>query len=81
MVASLLQAAQKIVHLFGDRTQTELELLLVLHHARSLVAQMLQGGGQVDLLHALRQTVQYQVDETVGARTIAAVRTVHDDRR
>lgn len=42
---------------------------------------MLQGGGQVDLLHTLRQTVQYHIDQAVGACTVTAVRTVHYDRR
>lgn len=59
--------------------QAELELLLGLHHVGALVADVLQRGGDVDLLGALRHAVQHHVDEAVGAGAAGAVTAVHHD--
>lgn len=73
----------KKIHLFGEfrraYLQAELELLLGLHHAGALVADVLQRGGDVDLLGALRHAVQHHVDEAVGAGAAGAVTAVHHD--
>lgn len=74
------QGLEDGVHLFGHGHQHQLELRLRAHHAAPLVADVLQGGGDVDLLGALGHSVQHHVHQAVGARATGAVAAVHHDR-
>lgn len=64
------------MYLLSDGHQYELELLLGSDSARALVADVFQGGRDVDLLGAFSHTVQYHVDEAVRAWTTRAVTVI-----
>lgn len=74
------QGLEDGVHLLGHGHQHQLELRLGAHHAAPLVADVLQGGGDVDFLGALGHSVQHHVHQTVGARATGTVAAVHHDR-
>lgn len=67
------QSLQDGVHLVRHGLQAELELLLGLHHVGALVSDVLQRGGDVNLLGALGHAVQHHVDEAVRPRAARAV--------
>jgi len=67
------------VGLLRHRHKAELELRPGLDHAGPLVPDVLQRGGDVDLLGALGHAVEDHVDEDVGAGATNTVTAVDDD--
>lgn len=61
------QGLQNCVHFFCNGHQYKFELLFRLHHVRTLVANVLQGRCDVDLLSTLSHAIQDHVDKTVRA--------------
>lgn len=74
------QSLEYGVDLLGDGRQHELELLLGSYHSGSLVSQVFQGGGDIDLLRSLRHSTEDHVDEAIGSGSAGAVAAVHHDR-
>lgn len=67
------------MRLLGHGGQTEFKLGLCLHHATSLVPDMLQGGGYVYLFGPLAHSVEHHVQQHIGARSSNSITAVDYD--
>lgn len=78
----LRQSSQDSVNFFGDGCQNEFKLLLGAHSLGALVAQVFQGGSNVDFTGSFGHAVQDHVDQTVrSAATSAVAKEIKEDIR